>query len=97
MNPIICEAIKNRNVLEFTYHGYPRVVEPHAYGLSQASNEVIRCYQTGGLSHSRIVPCWQLMKVDDIEFLTVREKHFVGERIGYVKGDVDMPTIFCEL
>ena len=97
MNPIICGAIQNRNVLEFNYHGCHRVVEPHAYGLSKASNEVIRCYQTDGYSNSKIIPCWQLMKVDDIEFLTVTERHFLDARSGYRRGDRSMPTIFCEL
>lgn len=95
MNQIICDAIHNRQMLEFTYHGHPRVVEPHAYGLSLARNEVIRCYQTGGTSRSGEV--WKLLKVDEIESLTVTEKHFVGERSGYARGDKRMSTIFCEL
>ncbi len=97
MNQIICDAIHNRRVLKFTYHGHHRVVEPHAYGLSQAENEVIRCYQTGGTSDSGKVPDWRLMRVDQVESLTVTEEHFVGERNGYVKGDKGMSTIFCEL
>ena len=97
MDQIICDAIHNRHVLKFTYHGHPRIVEPHAYGLSQAENEVIRCYQTGGTSRSGKVPDWRLMRVDQIESLTMTEKHFVGERSGYVKGDKGMFTIFCEL
>ncbi len=83
MNQIICDAIHNRCVLKFTYEGHPRVVEPHAYGLSLAKNEVIRCYQTGGTSRSGRVPDWSLMKVNQIESLIVTEKHFVGERNGY--------------
>jgi len=97
MNQIICDAIYNRCVLKFTYHGHPRVVEPHAYGLSRALNEVIRCYQTDGTSRSGKVPDWKLIRVDQIESLTVTEEHFVGERDGYVKGDKGMSTIFCEL
>ena len=97
MNQIICDAIQNRNLLKFTYHGYPRVMEPHAYGLSQKGHEVIRCYQTGGTSSSGTVSPWRLVRVDQIVSLTVTKEHFVGERPGYKKGDKDMPTIFCEL
>lgn len=97
MNQIICNAIHNRSVLRFTYHGHPRVAEPHAYGLSLAGNEVIRCYQTGGTSRSGVVPDWKLMGVDKIESLTVTKEHFVGEREKYAKGDKGMSTIFCEL
>ena len=97
MNPIICEAIKNRNILEFNYHGYSRVVEPYAYGLNKKLNEVLRCYQIGGLSHSRIIPCWQLLKADEIEFLTVTDRLFSGNNPEYRRGDRGMSTIFCEL
>ena len=97
MNQIICNAIYNRCVLKFTYHGHPRVVEPHAHGLSRAENEVIRCYQIGGTSDSDTVPCWRLIEVDEIESLIVTKEHFVGERNGYRKGDKHMSTIFCEL
>jgi len=97
MNQIICDAIHNRRVLKFTYHGHPRVVEPHAYGLSQAENEVIRCYQTGGTSRSGKMPDWKLFEIDEIRLLTVTEEHFVNARNGYRRGDKSMPTIFCEL
>ena len=97
MNQTICNAILNRHVLKFTYHGHPRVVQPHAYGLSRKGKEVIRCYQTGGTSDSDTVPPWRLMEVAQIESLAVTEELFVGVRIGYEKGDKHMSTIFCEL
>ncbi|MFC1913058.1 hypothetical protein ACFLX7_02545 [Chloroflexota bacterium] len=97
MNQIICDAIRNRSVLEFTYDGHHRIVEPHAYGLSLRRKEVIRCYQIGGTSCSGEVPAWKLGEVVRIESLVVTKKHFVGERIGYAKGDKSMSTIFCEL
>lgn len=97
MNQTICEAIRKRCVLTFTYDGHPRIVEPHAYGLSRTRKEVLRCYQTGGTSRSHKVPEWRLMEVAQIKFLTVTEKHFVGERDGYKRGDKGMTTIFCEL
>lgn len=56
MNPTICDAIRNRRILRFSYDGHPRIVEPHAYGLSRERAEVIRCYQTGGTSYSDKLP-----------------------------------------
>ena len=97
MNQTICNAINNKCVLRFTYHGHHRVVEPQAHGLSQRLNEVVCCYQTGGTSHSGKVPDRRLMKVSQIEFLTVTKEHFAGVRSGYRKGDKRMSTIFCEL
>ncbi len=97
MNQVICDAIRNRCVIQFTYHGHHRVVEPHAYGRSLALNEVLRCYQTGGTSRLGTVPCWRLMKVGEIKSLIVTEEHFAGMRNGYERGDKGMSTIFCEL
>jgi hypothetical protein len=97
MNHTICDAIHNRCVLKFAYDGHPRIVEPHAYGLSRTRKEVIRCYQTGGTSRSGKLPSWRLMEVGEIKFLIVTEQHFVGVRPGYKRGDKDMSTIFCEL
>ena len=97
MNQRICDIIRNRCILKFTYDGHPRTVEPHAYGLSRTGKEVIRCYQTGGTSRSHKVPAWRMMAVARIKFLIVTEEHFEGERDGYKRGDKGMSTIFCEL
>jgi hypothetical protein len=97
MNQTIRNAIHDRCVLSFTYDGCFRTVEPHAYGVTPAGHEVIRCYQTGGTSHSGKLPAWRLMKVAQMTFLVVTEQHFVGERPGYKRGDKHMSTIYCEL
>jgi len=96
MNQIICDAIRNRHVLELNYHGHSRTVEPHAHGLSLAGNEVMRCYQTGGTSSTK-VPDWKLMVVDEIRLLVDTGICFSGTRPGYAKGDKGMSKIFCEL
>ena len=98
MNQTICDAIRNRCVLQFTYADHPRIVEPHAYVLKKRTlKEVLRCYQTGGTSHSGKVPGWTLLEVDKIEFLIMTNEHFEGVRPKYSKGDKDMSKIFCEL
>ena len=97
MNQTICDAIHHRCLLEFTYQGHHRIVEPHAYGLNRTGNEVMRCYQTGGTSRSGKVPAWRLMRVDQIKSLTVTGEHFVGGHPEYKRGNKDMSTIFCEL
>ena len=96
-NKTIQYAIRNKCIVKFTYQGYPRVVEPHAYGTTSTGEEVIRCYQIGGTSSSGKVPGWRLMEVSQIKSLVVTEEHFSGGRIGYRRGDRGMSTIFCEL
>ena len=44
-------AIRNKQLLEFNYHGNDRVVEPHDYGIQ---NGIVRllCWQVGGRSRT---------------------------------------------
>lgn len=97
MNQIFCEAIRNRNILNFTYHDYHRIVEIYAYGLSKLGNEVIRCYQIGGGSDSGDIPFWRLFEVSEIKSLTVTLEKCPSGRSGYRRGDRSMSRIFCEL
>jgi len=97
MNPIICQAIRERGVLTFYYDGHFRKVEPHTYGITTANHEELRCYQTRGSSRSGTVPGWHLMLVEKISSLVVVPEKFSGPRPGYQRGDKDMSTIFCEL
>ena len=45
VNTTICHAIGTLAVIEFSYGGGHRVVEPHTHGISTAGDEVPRCYQ----------------------------------------------------
>lgn len=97
MRNIIGQAIRNRQVLTFTYDGYPRTVEPHCHGITTAGNEALRCYQTAGGSSSGKVPGWHMMTTDKIIGLTVSPSVFAGPRLEYKKGDRGMSTIFEQL
>ncbi|VWD04227.1 hypothetical protein BLA50215_02786 [Burkholderia lata] len=96
MLQMIINAIHNREILSFTYDGFARVVEPHAVGESMAGNNVLRCYQTQG-GHVTPGHEWDLCKVEKISDLKSTGEHFVGERLGYRRGDKHMVTIFAEL
>jgi len=97
MRAIISQAIVNKQLLSFTYHGYPRVIEPHAYGMSRAGNDVLRCYQIRGGSESGDPVDWKLMTTKDIVGLTILDESFSGPRPGYRRGDRGMTRIYCEL
>jgi hypothetical protein len=97
MNQGICNAIRNRNLLNFSYDGYLRVVEPHAHGISTAGHEVIRCYQVRGSGSDGKSTGWHLMTVSKIVGLKAMEETFSKPRDGYRKGGKGMSTIFCEL
>ena len=39
MNTLLIKAIQNKEILELRYHGYSRIVEPHAYGADKHGDE----------------------------------------------------------
>jgi hypothetical protein len=59
MNTLICDAIRARRLIRFAYDGYERVAEPHLYGISSASREVLSAYLVGGWSASEGAPGWR--------------------------------------
>lgn len=97
MNATLCQAIRERRILTFSYDGYPRVVEPHCHGITTAGKEALRCYQISGSSSSGTVPGWHMMTVDKIVGLSVASSSFSGTRPGYNRGDRNMSTIFEQL
>lgn len=40
----LVRAIREKQVLRFTYNGHVRVVEPHAYGVSAAGETVLHAF-----------------------------------------------------
>jgi len=97
MNQTIVKAIKERLLLELTYNGFRRTVEPHAYGATKTGYEKLTCYQVKG-SHSSLKPHdWDYFDVSKIMTLTLLEDSFSGVRPGYKRDDPRMTTIYAQL
>lgn len=96
MNPTITQAITEMRVLELRYHGYSRIVEPHAYGRDKDGDEILRCYQTSGGSESGESVGWKLLKVREVFSLHLAEETFVA-RPEYRRSDKAMTYVFSQL
>lgn len=73
-------AIENTRLLELSYGGRSRVVEPHDYG-TQKGIERLLVYQISGPTRPRQSSTgWRLLDVSKIESATVLEKSFRGSR-----------------
>ena len=76
INPEICDAISSRKMIQFSYDGGIRIVEPYCYGLTKEGNEVLRAFQIKGYSKSGNPYGWKLFKVSKIKNLKINEDHF---------------------
>ena len=95
MNPVICSAIRSRQIIRIDYSGGFRIVEPFCYGVSASGNEMLRAYQREGYSLSGKPEGWKLFRVSGISSLTVIDVHFDGNRLDYKSRDPAMATIYC--
>lgn len=96
MNQIVIQAIKERHMLELRYHGWSRIVEPHAYGRDKSGDEVLRCYQVSGGSVSGERFGWKLLKLREITSLHMGDKGFTP-RLDYKHNDKDMAAFFVQV
>lgn len=96
MNSDICDAIKNKQLIEFYYNGGTRTVEPHCHGVTTAGNEALRGYQVAGYSESGNMG-WKMFDLGKASNINVLEETFNGPRPDYKRGDKGMSQIYCEL
>lgn len=77
---IIRNAIASHDIIEFTYHGYYRIAEPHIYGIHNGKRQIL-VYQIGGLTSSGKIPDWRRINLDEIEGIRVTGQKFSGPRL----------------
>ena len=94
---VILSAIKNTQVLRFTYNGKERVVEPQTYGISIAGREVLRAHQIGGRSTSGQVRMAKLFDLEKISNLRKEGTVFRAALSAHNPNDSAMVEIFATL
>lgn len=92
MNQIIIAAISERHILEFTYDGQLRVVEPHAYGVNFEGDESLRAFQTNMRE-----PDWRMFLLAKIQTLSATPRIFSGPRKDYYRNETAMDQIHTQL
>lgn len=93
IDEMIRAAIGSRNVVEFSYHGYSRVAEPHVLGVHNGKKQLL-VYQTGGQSSSGL-PGWRRVNVDEISSFRITAQTFAGQR--YTGGHSNFDTVLAAL
>lgn len=96
-NKTILSAIKNKEVLRFTYNAKERVVEPQTYGISIAGREVLRAFQKGGDSRSGQTKIAKLFDVEKISKLEKTGEKFTHALPEHNPEDSAMIEVFVSL
>jgi hypothetical protein len=72
-------AIAERRLISFELNGFPRIGEPHDYGVVNGAPKLF-FYQTGGRSRSGRPLGWRWAEIARMSDLKILERQFPGSR-----------------
>lgn len=93
----ITEAINQKKVIRFRYHGHVRIVEPHLLGVKTTGNVVLSAWQVGGYSETGHIPPWRNYIISDIAAIENTGETFNSHRPGYNRNDRTMVRIIARV
>jgi predicted DNA-binding transcriptional regulator YafY len=97
MNTTICQAIKEKRLIQFYYDGGTRVVEPHMVAENEAGHYSLSAWFVRGYSSSG-GQGWREYLLSGISSLAVLDEVFSGPRPGYnPSGGKKFPNVICRL
>lgn len=91
----IVEAIGARHLLAFNYHGKPRVVEPHTFGLDRWNRTLLCAFQVECEGAERLG--WRFFFVEQMTNARLNARKFTTPRPEYRRGDGAFRSITAEL
>lgn len=91
----LVRAILDHRVVELTYQGYRRTVEPYLLGLHEAGEPILLGYQTAGGSQSGEIPGWRAFITTGIGDVEVIDRTFAGPRSDFNPYGHSMLEIFA--
>ena len=96
---VICQAIREKRLLQFLYDGEVRVVEPHQLAYNEKSNLALSAYWVHGYSESGDTSNrWREYFVEQMGGVTALSERFKGPRNGYRKTpNKNYHSAVCEL
>ena len=98
MQSDICRAVLERRIIEFTYKGTLRTVEPHMVAFNKNGELTLSAWFLHGSSESREGPGWRAYLLSEISNLALAETTFSGPRPGYrADGGKSFTRIQCAL
>lgn len=94
-NQLLWQAIEQRRMIRFLYHGKERIVEPHDHGIRNGSVQLLG-RQTAGVNR-RPLPCWLTVKTAEMLDLTMLDETFPGGRPTPSGQHIEWDTLFIRV
>ena len=95
MQDMICQAIREKRLLELHYDGQQRRVAPHIYGIDAGGEELLSCYQVWGGSDGEPAG-WLSLRLAEISQLRLTSKRF-APRPEHQRRDESIARVFCQV
>lgn len=80
VDKVVCQAIQERRIVEFSLHGLLRIAEVHLYGTHKGTPQML-VYQVGGASKSGGLPHWRRVALEDVSGLRLLDERFTETRL----------------
>ena len=95
MQDMICQAIREKRLLELHFDGQSRRVAPHIYGIDAGGDELLSCYQVWGGSDGEPAG-WLSLRLAEASQLKLTSKRFAPhpER---QRSDGAIARVFCQV
>lgn len=84
----VCDAIQNRESIQFFYEGSTHVVEPYCHGISLAGLPVLRAWTPTG---------WKIFEMSKMSAVKATGKLTGPHRPGYQQYDSKISSIHCRV
>lgn len=95
MQDVICQAIREKRLLEFQHEGQARRVAPHIYGIDAAGEEMLSCYQVWGGSDGEPAG-WLSLRLAEISHLKLTSKRF-APRLEHQRREGSIARVYCQV
>jgi hypothetical protein len=95
MQDVICQAIKEKRLLELLHDGHARRVAPHIYGIDAAGNEMLSCYEVWGGTEGAAAG-WKSLQLAEISQLKLTSKRF-APRPEHQRADGAIARVYCQV
>jgi hypothetical protein len=95
MQDMICQAIREKRLLELHHDGHARRVAPHIYGIDAAGEELLTCYEVWG-GEDGTPAGWRSLRLAEVSQLKLTSKRFAPRPENQRQEGV-IARVFCQV